>query len=64
MVNRMSVTILCPNLNCGRTVVATESMRGKVVRCAHCNQPFVVPIQRAASEADNDAKKKSPVKKP
>jgi predicted Zn finger-like uncharacterized protein len=35
--------MICPNLKCGRTVVATESARGKVVRCAHCGTLFMVP---------------------
>lgn len=35
--------MICPNLKCGRTVVAPESARGKVVRCAHCHSPFIVP---------------------
>jgi DNA-directed RNA polymerase subunit RPC12/RpoP len=43
----MSVTMICPNLNCGRTVVAPESARGRVVRCSHCKQVFMVPQRRA-----------------
>jgi hypothetical protein len=39
----MPVTMICPNLKCGRTVVAAESARGKVVRCAHCQILFLVP---------------------
>ncbi len=39
----MAVTMICPNLKCGRTVVAAESARGKVVRCAHCQILFLVP---------------------
>jgi hypothetical protein len=45
------VTMLCPNLKCGRTVVAAESARGKVVRCAHCQTLFLVPTDgRAINE--------------
>lgn len=40
----MPVTMICPNLGCRRTVVAPESARGKLVRCAHCNQLFRVPV--------------------
>ncbi len=44
--------MMCPNLKCGRTVVAAESSRGKVVRCAHCQTLFLVPIDgRLVSEA-------------
>jgi DNA-directed RNA polymerase subunit RPC12/RpoP len=39
----MAVTMICPNLKCGRTIVAAESARGKVVRCAHCQILFLVP---------------------
>lgn len=39
----MPVTMICPNLKCGRTVTAPESARGKVVRCAHCQSYFLVP---------------------
>jgi hypothetical protein len=37
------VTMICPNLKCGVTVVAPENARGKVVRCAHCQTLFLVP---------------------
>jgi hypothetical protein len=35
--------MICPNLKCGRTVVAAEASRGKIVRCAHCQTLFMVP---------------------
>jgi hypothetical protein len=40
----MPVTMICPNLSCRKTVVVPESARGKLVRCAHCNQLFRVPM--------------------
>lgn len=39
----MPVTMICPNLKCGRTVIASDAVRGKVVRCGHCQQLFMVP---------------------
>jgi hypothetical protein len=36
--------MICPNLKCGRTVVSAEAARGKVVRCAHCQTLFLVPM--------------------
>ncbi|MBN2446423.1 MAG: hypothetical protein JXO22_06855 [Phycisphaerae bacterium] len=39
----MGVTLICPNLGCGRIIVVPDSARGQIVRCAHCNQPFLVP---------------------
>lgn len=46
----MPVTVICPNLNCRATVVAQDSARGRVVRCAHCRQPFRVPLARVTAE--------------
>jgi predicted Zn finger-like uncharacterized protein len=43
----VAVTMICPNLKCGRTVVAPEGARGKVVRCGHCQQLFMVPVTHA-----------------
>ncbi len=42
--------MICPNLKCGRTVVAADTMRGKVVRCAHCQMAFLVPQAPRGSE--------------
>ncbi len=39
----MPVTMICPNLKCGRTVIASDASRGKAVRCAHCQSVFMVP---------------------
>lgn len=39
----MAVTLICPNLQCGKTMVAEDSLRGKVVRCVHCEKPLLVP---------------------
>jgi hypothetical protein len=39
----MGITLICPNLSCSRTIVVPDWTRGKVVRCAHCSQPFLVP---------------------
>ncbi len=44
----MSVTMICPNLKCGKTVVAPDSARGKVVRCAYCEAAFMVPAAPVA----------------
>jgi hypothetical protein len=60
----MPVTMICPNLKCGRTVVAAESARGKVVRCAHCQTLFLVPREtraprEAAAEAPSEDNKRT-----
>ncbi len=43
----MPITLICPNLRCGQTVVAPDGARGKVVRCAHCQTLFMVPKDRS-----------------
>ena len=47
----MAVTMICPNLRCGRTVVAADSARGKVVRCGHCQTLFMVPRDARSTPA-------------
>lgn len=48
----MPVTMICPNLKCGRTVVAPDKARGKVVRCVHCQHLFMVPAPKAQRSDD------------
>lgn len=57
----MPVTLICPNLACGQTVVVPDSARGKIVRCAHCQQPFMVPVRNegAMPASTNSAGKKT-----
>lgn len=38
-----SITLICPNLTCGKMVVAPASARNKSVRCTYCQTPFRVP---------------------
>ena len=65
----MPVTMICPNLKCGRTVIAPDKARGKVVRCSHCEQLFMVPTVEpkaaATTQSDGGAKKaaSAPAKK-
>lgn len=54
----MPVTMICPNLKCGRAISAPDAARGKVVRCAHCKQLLMVPAQPAALADAGDAGKK------
>lgn len=42
----MAVTLICPNLQCGKTMVADDAQRGKVMRCVHCQKPLLVPIRQ------------------
>ncbi len=57
------ITMICPNLKCRQTVVTPPSARGKVVRCPHCRQLFMVPERVsnpvAAPEAEPDPNAKN-----
>jgi hypothetical protein len=57
----MAVTMICPNLECRQTVIAPDSARGKVVRCAHCHQTFIVPAKTSppVTADDEEAERKS-----
>lgn len=50
-----TITLICPNLSCGKMIVAPATARGKSVRCAHCNTPFRVPAAPAITPVDPDA---------
>ncbi|MFQ5805807.1 MAG: hypothetical protein ACE5I3_05085 [Phycisphaerae bacterium] len=56
------VTMICPNLNCRRTLSAPASARGKIMRCAYCNAPFRVPdngtFDSEAAAAAREVKKR------
>lgn len=60
----MSVTMICPNLKCGQTVIAPDSVRGKVVRCAHCHQTFMVPKAPEAPRGQGNSGGQPPAEMP
>ena len=39
----MSVQLICPNLRCRKLLAVPETVRGKMVKCQHCQTPFRVP---------------------
>lgn len=39
----MSVQLICPNLRCRKFLSVPDEVRGKLVRCQHCQQMFRVP---------------------
>lgn len=51
-----TITLICPNLACRRPVSAPVSMRGSVMRCAHCMAPFMVP-REARTAGDKQGRK-------
>ena len=45
----MPCQLICPNLRCRKILSVPEEMRGKVVKCQHCQTSFRVPPTKAAS---------------
>lgn len=39
----MPVQLLCPNLLCRKFLTVPEKIRGKLVKCQHCQTMFRVP---------------------
>jgi hypothetical protein len=60
----MAVTLICPNLQCSKTMVADDALRGKVVRCVHCQKPLLVPQRREGAMAEFAAAASGDKKKP
>ena len=44
----MPVQLICPNLRCRKFLTAPEDVRGKLVKCQHCQTHFRVPEVRRA----------------
>jgi hypothetical protein len=39
----MSCQLICPNLRCRKILSVPEEVRGKLVKCQHCQTMFRVP---------------------
>ncbi|HEY1683418.1 MAG TPA: hypothetical protein VGG19_01530 [Tepidisphaeraceae bacterium] len=39
----MPVSMICPNLRCRKVLSVPDDVRGKLVKCQHCQQAFRVP---------------------
>lgn len=39
----MAVQMLCPNLSCRKVLSVPNDVRGKTVKCVHCQSLFKVP---------------------
>ena len=39
----MPVQMICPNLRCRKFLSVPDAVRGKLVKCHHCQQLFRVP---------------------
>lgn len=40
----MAVQVICPNLRCRKLLAVPEEVRGKMVKCLHCQTTFRVPM--------------------
>ena len=38
-----TVQLICPNLKCRKLLTVPEDIRGKMVKCQHCQTQFRVP---------------------
>ena len=59
----MACQLICPNLRCRKILSVPDDVRGKLVRCQHCQTMFRVPnakheaVLAAAAPASQDKKK-------
>jgi hypothetical protein len=42
----MAVQLICPNLKCRKLLSVPDEVRGKMVKCQHCQTQFRVPEAR------------------
>jgi hypothetical protein len=54
----MPVMLLCPNLRCRKVLSVPEEVRGKTVKCQHCQSIVRVPEKRAGAGGAAAAVKK------
>jgi LSD1 subclass zinc finger protein len=47
----MAVMLLCPNLRCRKVLSVPEEVRGKTVKCQHCQTVVRVPEKAVAAPA-------------
>jgi hypothetical protein len=56
----MACQLICPNLRCRKILSVPDEVRGKLVKCQHCQTTFRVPEPRrepvAASTAGKEQK--------
>ena len=51
----MPVQLICPNLRCRKFLSVPDDVRGKLVKCHHCQQMFRVPeVKKAEPAAASD----------
>ena len=47
----MACQIICPNLRCRKILAVPEEVRGKLVKCQHCQTMFRVPESKKTEPA-------------
>ena len=52
----MPVQLICPNLRCRKFLSVPDDVRGKLVKCQHCQTNFRVPDHRKTETAGAAAK--------
>jgi hypothetical protein len=51
----MPVQLICPNLACRKFLAVPDEVRGKLVKCQHCQTNFRVPYPRQKPPAAANA---------
>jgi hypothetical protein len=52
----MATQVICPNLRCRRILSVPDDVRGRVVKCQHCQSLLKVPERGPTSAAPTPAK--------
>jgi uncharacterized paraquat-inducible protein A len=55
----MAVQLICPSLKCRKFLSVPDNVRGKLVRCQHCQTMFRVPELKQPETAPAGAGKSS-----
>ena len=55
----MPVQMICPSLKCRKFLTVPDAIRGKLVRCPHCQTMFRVPELKVSEKATAAAGKSS-----
>jgi hypothetical protein len=56
----MAVQLICPNLRCRKYLSVKDDVRGKLVKCQHCQTTFRVPDAPAAANKPQASAAKEP----
>jgi len=54
----MAIQLVCPNLRCRKFLCVPEEVRGKLVKCHHCQTQFRVPDSGKKAPANTTSSSK------